>query len=320
MQSLNPSPGADATRLASDATRLAPSLWRAWCYLVVLSFRRQARARQMVWIALGLLAFIAAMTAVATAADQWRRPRYRYIVAERQAMIDAVHPGDPGQAVADAYFGAARAAVETDQSAVQVFGRWFVVPIFLTFLLPLWSLSFATEAVGGDREQNSLIWLLARPLPRPAVYLAKFVALLPWCLALNVGGFALLCAAAGRPGLTGLVLFWPAVLAATLAFAALFHLIGAVFRRPAIVAIGYSFCLEIILGDMPGTMKRVSIGYYAHCMMLEAAAAHGVQMDESAVYVPVGGATALIVLLSATAALLALGMVVFSRMQYHEGV
>ncbi len=71
---------------------------------------------------------------------------------------------------------------------------------------------------------------------------------------------------------------------------------------------------------MPGTMKRVSIGYYAHCMMLEAAAARGVQMDESAVYVPVGGATALIVLLSATAALLALGMVVFSRMQYHEGV
>ncbi len=205
MQSLNPSPGADATRLASDATRLAPSLWRAWCYLVVLSFRRQARARQMVWIALGLLAFIAAMTAVATAADQWRRPRYRYIVAERQAMIDAVHPGDPGQAVADAYFGAARAAVETDQSAVQVFGRWFVVPIFLTFLLPLWSLSFATEAVGGDREQNSLIWLLARPLPRPAVYLAKFVALLPWCLALNVGGFALPVrggrpAGADRPG------------------------------------------------------------------------------------------------------------------------
>ena len=195
-----------------------------------------------------------------------------------------------------------------------------MVPIFLTFLLPLWSLSFATEAIGGEREQNSLIWLLARPLPRPAVYLAKFVALLPWCLVLNVGGFALLCVAAGRPGLTGLVLFWPAVVCASLAFAALFHLIGAVFRRPAIISIAYSFCLEIILGDMPGYMKCVSIGYYAHCMMLEAAAARGVQMDEPSVYMPVDGTTALVVLLSATAALLALGMVVFSRMQYHEGV
>ena len=76
----------------------------------------------MVWIALGLLAFIGAMTAVATAADQWHRPRYRHILAERQAMIDAVRPGDPASALSDAYFGAARAALLTDESAVQVFG------------------------------------------------------------------------------------------------------------------------------------------------------------------------------------------------------
>ncbi|HVS36700.1 MAG TPA: ABC transporter permease subunit [Gemmataceae bacterium] len=306
--------------LGADAVQSVPSLPRAWWYLVLLSFRRQARARQMVWIALGLLAFIAAMTAVATAADQWHRPRYRAIVAQRQAVVDSLMPGDPGQAIADAYFGAARVAVQTEESAAQAFVRWFVVPIFLTFLLPLWSLSFATEAIGGEREQNSLIWLLARPLPRWAVYLAKFLALLPWCLALNVGGFALLCAAGGRPGWTCLALFWPAVLAASLAFAALFHLIGAVFRRPAIIAIGYSFCLEIILGDMPGYMKRVSIGFYAHCMMLETAAARGVQMDEPAVYMPVDGTTALVVLLLAATALLVLGMVVFSRKQYHEGV
>jgi ABC-2 type transport system permease protein len=181
-------------------------------------------------------------------------------------------------------------------------------------------LSFATEAVGGDREQNSLIWLLARPLPRPAIYLAKFVALLPWTVGLNMGGFALLCAAAGRPGLTALRLFWPAVLCATLAFAALFQLMGAAFRRPAIVAIGYSFFLEIILGNMPGVMKRVSIGFYAHCMMLEAAERHGIQIDRPNVYWPVDGMTAIIVLMTATAALLVLGMVVFSRTQYHESV
>ena len=32
-----------------------PLSWRAWCYLVWLSFQRQARAHLMVWIALGLL-------------------------------------------------------------------------------------------------------------------------------------------------------------------------------------------------------------------------------------------------------------------------
>jgi ABC-2 type transport system permease protein len=296
-----------------------PSLWRAWVSLIALSWRRQARAGEMVWIALGLLAFIVAMTAIATAADQWRDPRFRRIAPERQLMLDAVWPGTAAQARTDAYFTAAWAVVDREETSVQMFTRWVVVLIFLTFLLPLLSLSFATEALGGEREQNSLIWLLARPLPRPAVYLAKFVALLPWALGLNLGGFALLCVAGGRPGLTALVLFWPAVLCATLTFAALFHLIGAAFRRPAIVAIGYSFCLELVFGDMPGPLKRVSVGYYAHCMMLEAAARRGLALDDPYYYAAVDGTTALIVLLSAAAALLALGMVVFSRMEYREG-
>ena len=235
-------------------------------------------------------------------------------------MIDALRPGSPLQAVANASFGAAHAIAASDTSAVQVFSRYVVAAVFLGFLLPLWSLSFATEAIGGEREQNNLIWLLARPIPRPAIYLAKFVALLPWAFALNVGGFALLCLAGGRPGLTALRMFWPAVVCATLAFAALFHLMGAAFRRPAVFAIGYSFFLEIVLGNMPGYLKRVSIGFYAHCMMLEAAERHGVLLERSAVYQPVDGTTAMIVLLTATTGLLALGMVVFSRTQYHEGV
>ncbi len=116
--------------------------------------------------------------------------------------------------------------------------------MFLQFLLPLLSLSFATEALGGDREANSLVWLLTRPMSRPAIYLAKFVALLPWSLFLNVGGFALLCLLAGSQGRLALRLFWPAVVFATLAFSALFFFIGAFFRRPAVVATVYAFFLE----------------------------------------------------------------------------
>ena len=59
-------------------------------------------------------------------------------------------------------------------------------------MLPLWSLSFATEALGGEREAGTLIWLLTRPLPRWSVYLAKYVALLPWGVGLNLVGFAVL--------------------------------------------------------------------------------------------------------------------------------
>src|SRR3954465_13170134 len=49
------------------ADRAAPSALRAWLALVSMSFQRQARARQMVWIALGLLALAAAVVAINTA-------------------------------------------------------------------------------------------------------------------------------------------------------------------------------------------------------------------------------------------------------------
>jgi len=225
-------------------------------------------------------------------------------------------PGGPvGPAVPNAILGSCHPVMH--ESGFIVFSS-VIFSIFLSFLLPIWSLSFATEALGAEREGSSLLWLLSRPLPRPAIYLAKFVALLPWALALNVGGFGLLCLAAGRPGTLAFRLFWPAVFWATLAFCALFHLMGAWFRRAAIVAIIYSFFLETVLGNMPGYMKRVSIGFYTRCMMFDAAQGHGLQPEKPSIYVPVDGTTALGVLIGLTFVLLVIGMVVFSRSEYQD--
>ncbi|MFO0844350.1 MAG: ABC transporter permease [Gemmataceae bacterium] len=275
----------------------------------------------------------------------WRWPRqpreeryqYRHVVTVLQTGLSLADHSAPGLAVQQALLGSVRTILSPDArvslpsadgrpaygerlavSGFQVFSHSVVFAIFLTFLLPLWSLAFGTEALGGDRETQSLIWLLSRPIPRPMIYLAKFVALLPWCLALNVGGFALLCLAAGAPGRQALRLYWPAVALASLTFAALFLLVGAYFRRPAIVAIVYSFCLEVVLGNMPGYLKRVSVGFYARSLMYERAGAFGIQPDRPGVFLPVDGVTATLVLVGAAAALVGLGMWVFSRTQYHE--
>ena len=103
-------------------------------------------------------------------------------------------------------------------------------------------------------------------------------------------------------------------------FAALFLLVGAYFRRPAVVAIVYSFCLEVVLGNMPGYLKRVSVGFYTRCMMFEAAGDYGIQPEKPTVYLPVDGTTAAAVLAGATVLLLVVGMVIFSRSQYQEVV
>jgi hypothetical protein len=251
--------------------------------------------------------------------DHWRSPRrlgpsyQQWLNATTlDARTAAVTP--PASAVSAAVLGAWRAALE--RSSFHVFSSWLVFPVFLSFLLPIWSLSFATVALGGEREAGSLIWLVTRPIPRPAIYLAQYLALLPWSLGLNLGGFGLLCLAAGWPGALAFQLYWPAVLWATLAFCALFHLFAACFRRPAVVGIVYVFFLETFLGNMPGTMKRISINYYTRCVMFEAAGAYGVHPAKASVYLPVSGTTASWVLVGGTVVLLAVGMIVFARAEY----
>jgi hypothetical protein len=281
----------------------------------------------MVWISVGLLVLVTAVVLINTARGRWgmtywRSPRgwgptYPQWVEGWQLLGlrgTAMSPVATG--LSDAAYAACRALIET--SGIYVFSRFLVFSVFISFLLPLWSLSFATEALSGEREERSLVWLLMRPLSRPAVYLAKYVALLPWALGLNLGGFAVLCLAAGAPGRVVFGLYWPAVLGATLAFTALFHFMGAVFRRAALMAIVYSFFLETILGNMPGYLKRVSVGFYTRCLMFDAAQAYGVQPEQPSVFLPVGPAAAWGVLLGATAALLAAGMWVFARTEYGD--
>jgi hypothetical protein len=372
-------------------------LWQflaGFCFLVRLSFQRQARVRQMVWIALALLGFMTVVIALNTVRHRWgmdywpwwqaphpsrqrgestrewaegkiadvrcefpqtltvaqdasfpagipwaalvlstqddarrrtilgqHRPHvvvltYREIAVYLHGLTGAMPWSPPAMATQNAIAAAYQAVL--DRSGFMVFSKWIVFSVFLHFLLPVWSLSFATEALGGDRESRSLIWLLTRPLSRPAIYLAKYVALLPWSLGLNLGGFGLMCVAAGQPGLVAFRLYWPAVFCGTLAFSALFHLMGACVRRPAIVAIVYTFFLETIVGNLPGSLKRLSISFYTECMMFDAMERYGVTPVKSSVYMPLDGTTALWVLVGLTIVLLGVGMVVFGRAQYRE--
>jgi len=301
---------------------VSPSPFRAWFYLVLLSCQRQARSRQMVWIALILLGLSTAFITVNTAAGRWGMDHWRtretngltindWLQAARR--ISLIHPS----AGTDTIFGVLSAAL--NRSALYVFSDWIVFRTFLSFLLPIWSLSFATEAIGGEQESGNMVWLLSRPMSRPAIYLAKFVALLPWGLGLNLGGFGILCLAGGWPGQLAFRLYWPAVLAGSLAFCLLFHMMGACFRRPAVVAVVYSFFLESVLGNMPGYMKRISIGFYTRCLMFESIETRGLSSPEKAsIFMPVDGTTAWLVLLGLTVLFVVVGMVVFSRAEYHE--
>ena len=126
--------------------------------------------------------------------------------------------------------------------------------------------------------------------------------------------------AAGEPGRLALRLFWPAVLGGTVAFAALFHLIAAAFRRPAIVGLIYSFFFETLVGDLPGDLKRMSLSFYVRSLMFEAVEPLDIAPDQLTVYNPVSAETAWAVLAGATVVFTVVGMVVFARSEYREDI
>jgi ABC-type transport system involved in multi-copper enzyme maturation permease subunit len=200
-----------------------------------------------------------------------------------------------------------------------VYSNGIVFSIFTTFLFPLWTLSFATDALGRDREAGNLLWLLTRPLPRWSIYLGTFLATLPWCLILNLGGFAILCLLAGSPGKLALKVYWPAILLGTLAFASLFHFFGSWLRRAAVVAILYVFFLETIMGNLPGHLKRLSVSFYVRCLMFARAHEFGMEPERPEFYLPVSGSTALAVLTGVLLSFLGLGLWRFSNREYLDG-
>jgi ABC-type transport system involved in multi-copper enzyme maturation permease subunit len=299
-----------------------PSAWRAWCFLVRLSALRQARAHLMVWVALGLLALTLFIVGLSTrmgvynrAFDRDERGRFYVHDLNDLTLASSLLCDPSASSVRDMALGAYRASVY-EGSSFYVFTRWVVFEVIATFLIPLWSIGFATEGVGREREAQNLLWVLMRPLPRWAIYLAKFAGLLPWCLLLNLGGFALICLAGGRTGLTALSLYWPAVLWGTLAFASLFHLLAAAFRHAAVLALLYSFFIEMVVGNLPRDMKRFSLSFYMRSMMYDEAGGLGIRPENPLVYQTVSGTTACLVLAGTTVALLAIGAFIFSRKEY----
>jgi ABC-2 type transport system permease protein len=209
---------------------------------------------------------------------------------------------------------------------VYTFGRALVGNIYLRFVLPLLCLCFGTQALGGDWEEKSLVWLLTRPLPRPMIYLAKYLATLPWAVGLSVLGLLAAGALAGRDAWQAALVFWPVVVLGATAYLSLFLLLGAVFRRSTIIALTYTFVVETILSNMPGLVKRITIAFYDRCLLFALAedrgwheAPQGVRAiipDNERFFLPVDGTTALIVLLTVPAVLLVIGIWWFSRKEY----
>ncbi|MEO2091979.1 MAG: ABC transporter permease subunit [Gemmataceae bacterium] len=207
-----------------------------------------------------------------------------------------------------------------DAYARQEFARSVVWAMFLAFLLPLFALSYAGGAIDAEREGRTLIWLLTRPLPRWAVYLAKLLAVLPWCVGGCLLAFGLLCLAGGDLGRHAAAVYWPVAVAAAVGFGCLFHMIGAVFRYPTVIGLVYVFFYETLVAHLLGSLKQFTLNYYIRSLFyarLTADVPHQ-RASNLDLYAPTGEATAWATVLVVAALATALGAWLFGRIEPKE--
>jgi ABC-type transport system involved in multi-copper enzyme maturation permease subunit len=199
------------------------------------------------------------------------------------------------------------------------FIQHILLPMYVSFLMPIFCLCYAAPSIAVDREERTLVYLLATGLPRPMIFTAKYLSALVLAMAWTLGSLGLLCSLAGA---SGRVLFQPlcwAVCWSTVAYVSLFHLFSVLFRRSTIIALLYTLFLETFLGNMPGIVKRGSLSFYTQCLILDAAEQLGIdpgKLRPLALFLPVPADTALTVLYVVGGVLFLAGALLFSRLEY----
>ena len=137
-------------------------------------------------------------------------------------------------------------------------------------LLPLIALVYASGIIQDEQEEQTLTYLLMRPIPRWAIYLVKMAATLVTTVALTVVFTLVTYAAvyvggdtpAGTVVRRALTAAWIHGLAVA-AYVGLFGLIGLYTKRAIVAGILYAAVVEGLLANLPFGLRLVTVIYYA---------------------------------------------------------
>ncbi|MGE3961178.1 MAG: ABC transporter permease [Dehalococcoidia bacterium] len=144
----------------------------------------------------------------------------------------------------------------------------FAAGILATFVvnlvLPLTALLIGTSALGQDIEEGTIAYLLAKPLARWKVILAKLLA--AWVLTagvvlISVLGVGLLVLV-GEEGTSLIPAFVAATIAGALAYVVIFVTLSVRFTRSLIIGLAYVFVWEAIISQFISGVRFLSVRAY----------------------------------------------------------
>ena len=198
---------------------------------------------------------------------------------------------------------------------------FIIVNGYVYVLLVVVTLFYGTALVADEIEDKTITYLFMRPVPKPTLYLGKYLAYLAAAalLLLPSATLCFLIAMAADPAgeiahhLPILFQDLGVLALGILAYGSLYALIGATTKRPVFVGLGFTIVWETLVTFIPGYLSKMTIKHYVIALLPHPMGQRGVlNFFESSTSVP----TAVAVLLLVTAALLALGSWAFTNKEY----
>ncbi|MEU3184870.1 ABC transporter permease subunit [Streptomyces sp. NPDC006923] len=178
------------------------------------------------------------------------RLTYRALLGRRRAAILFVLPAllILIAAAVRAFNGA------DDQVASDVLGGFAMAT-----MVPLIGVIAGTGAIGPEIDDGSIIYLLSKPLKRPTIIFTKLIVAVAVTMAFSaiptfVAGYIL-----NGNGQQIAIAYTVAALVASIAYSALFLLLGTVSRHAVVIGLVYALVWEALFGSLVAGARTLSV-------------------------------------------------------------
>ncbi|MFI8765653.1 ABC transporter permease [Streptomyces sp. NPDC053792] len=182
------------------------------------------------------------------------RLTYRALLGRRRALILFLLPGMLLliAAAVRAFTGA------DDQVAADVLGGFG-----LATMVPLIGVIAGTGAIGPEIDDGSIVYLLSKPVKRPTIIFTKLIVAIAVTMVFSavpmlIAGFIL-----NGNGQQVAVAYTVAALVASIAYSALFLLLGTVSRHAVVIGLVYALVWEALFGSLIAGAKTLSVQQWA---------------------------------------------------------
>ncbi len=196
-----------------------------------------------------------------------------------------------------------------------------MIPLFLRIVIIFVTLVCATALIREEIEDNTLPYLLTRPVAKPTLIASKFVGYLVAAFTMLLPPVVVAWGVTEAYQGTGTALdvavlegFLVATALAAMAYGALFYFLSVAFQKPLMVGLLIGFVWESIVLVIPGSVPKLSLIFYLQSILVGVAPGLPIVGFRD----PVSASIAVVVLVAFSLAMVGLAAFLFQGMEFRQ--